>query len=101
MPKLSLWLNLPSLTALRSGHRKTNKGMHITNNGQFKNPEQVALNEQQKRWLSWNVLSGARAAATRQFGVKHSYAGTAKPGVVAKRRAKDKVAKASRKANRG
>jgi hypothetical protein len=34
------------------------------------------------------------------FGVKHSYAGTANPTKVAKRRAKNKVAKQSRKANR-
>jgi hypothetical protein len=80
---------------------KTNKGANMQGNTNFVNPTQADTTEQQKRWLSWNVLSGARAIATRQFGVKHSYAGTVTPETIAKRRAKDKAAKASRKANRG
>lgn len=50
------------------------------------------MNESEKRWLSWSILS---------TGFKHSYQGTVSKKVIATRRAKNKVAKASRKANRG
>lgn len=46
----------------------------------------------QARWWSWSVLVNK--------GLKHSYAGTVPAAVKAKRRAANKVAKASRKANR-
>lgn len=55
--------------------------------------------EEQKRWLSWNIVSGNKAKLT-PFGTKHSYEGTADPNKLAKRRAKNKVAKASRRKNR-
>lgn len=46
----------------------------------------------QARWWSWSVLVNK--------GLKHSYAGTLPAAVKAKRRAANKVAKASRKVNR-
>lgn len=48
--------------------------------------------EKSRRWLSWTMLT------TR--GVKGSYQGTANANAVAKRRAKNKVAKQSRRGNR-
>lgn len=54
--------------------------------------EKRVMSEPQKRWLSWNF-------AVRNLG-KHSYAGTVPEKTIAKRRAKNKVAKASRKKNR-
>lgn len=58
----------------------------------------VRQTERSKRWLSWNLLSHPRGG--NGFGVKQSYAGTTNPNAVTKRRAKNKVAKASRRANR-
>jgi hypothetical protein len=59
--------------------------------GDFHIPGRVQT-ESEKRWLSWSILTAAR--------VKHSYAGTVTEKVKADRRRKNKVAKASRKANR-
>jgi hypothetical protein len=56
-------------------------------------PDRVQT-ENEKRWLSWSILTRA--------GVKGTYQGTLTgTEKLAKRRAKNKVAKASRKANRG
>ena len=46
----------------------------------------------QKLWLNWQYM-------VKYFG-KHSYAGTVPEAVIAKRRARSKMAKKSRKANR-
>lgn len=48
--------------------------------------------ETKKRWFYWSRLVA--------LGRKHNYGGTVPVKVIAKRRAKNKVAKASRKANR-
>lgn len=73
--------------------------MEIGNDNAFVNPHQVTslgiehdYTEQQKRWLSWNLLVDA--------GKKHSYAGTVPKVVVERRRAKNRVARASRRTNR-
>lgn len=55
--------------------------------------------ETQRRWLSWQFVT-RDAARTAFNGDKHSYAGTVPAKVIAERRAKNKRAKASRKANR-
>lgn len=52
-------------------------------------PEYTML---QKLTLSWSIVTSKQG--------KHSYAGTVPAHVIASRRAKNKVAKASRKANR-
>lgn len=58
------------------------------------------MTESQKRWLSWNIVSSERRRATQRFGVKGSYQGTVPEDVIAKRRAKNKVARKQRKVNR-
>lgn len=50
------------------------------------------LSMKQKLTMSWTIVVGK--------GLKHNYEGTVPPHVVSRRRAKNKVAKASRKANR-
>lgn len=58
----------------------------------LQNPDKKPMTEAEKRWLSWNFLVRSK--------VKGQYSGTVPEKVKAKRRAKNKVAKASRKANR-
>lgn len=53
--------------------------------------------ESHRRWLSWQFVT--RPGNTSGV-VKGSYTGTASPTTVTKRRTKNKLAKASRKANR-
>lgn len=48
--------------------------------------------ESEKRWLSWSIWAAS--------GGRHSYEGTVTKEEIAKRRAANKVAKASRKKNR-
>ena len=58
--------------------------------------EKTPMTEQQKRWLSWNVVSGKARKATQQYGVKGSFEGI-DPAVKAKRRKTGKAAKQARK----
>lgn len=61
--------------------------------------EKTPMTEQQKRWLSWNIVSGKERRATQQYGVKGSFQGI-DPAEKTKRRAKSKAAKAARKRSR-
>jgi len=58
----------------------------------------VERTENAKRWLSWTIR--VRTDMGNGFGRKHSYEGTVPESTVAKRRAKNKIAKRSRKLNR-
>lgn len=58
----------------------------------LQNPDKKPMTEAEKRWLSWNFLVRSK--------IKGQYSGTVPEKVKAKRRAKNKVAKASRKVNR-
>lgn len=58
----------------------------------------VERTEPAKRWYSWTIVS--TFGRGNGFGRKHSYEGTVSNTVKAKRRAADRVAKASRKRNR-
>lgn len=58
----------------------------------------VERTESAKRWYSWTIVSTFGRGSG--FGRKHSYEGTVPDHIKAKRRAANKVAKASRKRNR-
>ena len=57
------------------------------------NPNRAEITESEKRWLSWNFLV--------RDGKKTSYSGSVPKKEIARRRKANKVAKASRKKNRG
>lgn len=71
------------------------------NTNYFEMPNKAPRTEEQTRWLSWQVLSDPRRRALQLFGVKGTYQGTVPAKTIAKRRAKNRVAKQTRKANRG
>jgi hypothetical protein len=63
------------------------------------NLDEVAIKNKVK--MGWGLEAGNVSRGFRQvFGLKHVYAGTANVNDVAKRRAKNKVARKSRRANR-
>lgn len=64
----------------------------------FRIPNKEAMNEPQKRWLSWQFVT---ARGIRNFGTKGSYTGTANAREVDRRHAKNRVAKVSRRKNHG
>jgi hypothetical protein len=89
--KKSMEKNTESVAALSDGEFVLSK-KDVQNLVRTTSGLEYVQTEVQRRWLSWQFVT--------RYKNKHSYAGTVPAKVKAERRAKNKVAKASRKANR-